>query len=266
MPEGKYFYIRSCLNGKVLDIKGSSSDPGTEVCMWDEHGGDNQLWYRDPEKGVIRSKLNDMCLEVQMSSNRLVIMDYDTRNAFNQTFNIGEERIQHSHFRERVFDIVGNNDDNGAEVCTWEWHGGDNQRWSFDHQEPQYFHIVSALNGKVLDIRGGNIEEGTDIITWEKHGGDNQQWYEDKNGVIRSKVGDFAMNLPDEQGTAVQLVEFKVGLPKTMWGFQGETLVNFALNDVCLDVEGANEDDGADVIAWKYHGNSNQQWYREYVD
>ena len=67
-----------------------------------------------------------------------------------------------------------------------------------DFREPAFFMIVSALNDKCVDVQGGNFEEGTRIITWDKHGGDNQQWYEDKNGVIRSKVGDFALDLCSE--------------------------------------------------------------------
>jgi len=266
MPEGKFFYIRSQLSDKVLDIRGSSSDPGTEVCLWDEHGGDNQLWYVDHVKGVIRSKLHDMCLEIQMSNNRLIINDYDEVNPFNQVWCLGEERIQHRHFRDRVFDVVGSNDDNGAEVCTWEWHEGDNQKWTFDYQEPQYFMITSNMNDKCVDVQAGNFEEGTRIITWEKHGGDNQQWYEDKNGVIRSKVGDFCLDLAKEPGKAVRLGEFKVGLPRTMWGYSEDTLVNFARRDVCLDIKNCEDCDGAKVIAWHYHGNANQQWTMEYVD
>jgi hypothetical protein len=265
MPEGKFFYIRSQLSDKVLDIRGSSSDPGTTVCLWDEHGGDNQLWYVDHVKGVIRSKLNDMVLEVN-ADNRLQINDYNEAVNFNQVFCLGEERIQHRHFRDRVFDVCGSNEDNGAEVCTWEWHEGDNQKWQFDYQEPSYFFIVSQMNEKVIDVAGGDYSENSKIIVWEKHGGDNQQWYEDKNGVVRSKVGDFAMSLAKEPGKAVRLENFKVGLPRTMWGISDETLVNFARPDICLDIKNREDSDGAKVIAWEYHGRENQKWNIEYAE
>ena len=58
-----------------------------------------------------------------------------------------------------------------------------------------YFMIVTELNDKCLDVRGGNMEPGTNVIMWEKHGGDNQLWYEDKYGVVRTKVGDLALDL-----------------------------------------------------------------------
>lgn len=257
--------VRSKLSDKVLDIQGSSSDPDTPVVLWDEHGGDNQLWYVDHVKGVIRSKANDMCLEIN-ENNRLVINDYKDIS-FNEHWTLsGDERIQHTHFKERVFDVCQNNEDNGAEVCTWESHGGDNQKWEFSHVAPTFFMIVSEMNDKCLDVRGGSIEPGTDVVMWEKHGGDNQLWYEDENGVVRTKVNDLALDLSKDPGEGVQLGEFKVGLTKQMWGFSEETLVNYARPEICLDIQSGDDSDGADVIAWEYHGKPNQQWHREEVD
>ena len=265
MAESKYFMIRSKLSNKVLDIPGSSSDPGTEICLWDEHGGDNQLWYVDHVKGVIRSKCNDMCLEVN-ENNRLCINDYKDID-FNEKWTLGgDDRIQHSHFKERVFDVVGSNEDNGAQVCTWEWHGGDNQKWEFSYVAPQYFMIVSDLNDKCLDVQGGNVEPDTKVIMWEKHGGDNQLWYEDKYGVVRTKVGDLALDFAKDPGHGVRLGEFKIGLTKQMWGYSDDTLVNFARPDICLDIKNSDDSDGAKVICWEYHGRDNQKWHREYVD
>jgi len=43
----------------------------------------------------------------------------------------------------------------------------------------------------VLDIEGGNRAAGTKLIMWDQGNGDNQQWYEDKNGLLRSKLHDF---------------------------------------------------------------------------
>jgi hypothetical protein len=32
------------IGGKCLDVAGGNSDDGTEVLLWDCHGGDNQRW------------------------------------------------------------------------------------------------------------------------------------------------------------------------------------------------------------------------------
>ena len=66
VAEGRYFFIRSRLSSKVLDVKGMGTSPGTEVVMWTkkDDNNDNQLWYEDHVTGTIRSKMNDMCMEL----------------------------------------------------------------------------------------------------------------------------------------------------------------------------------------------------------
>ena len=63
--QGKFFTIRSHLNGMVLDLQDNMANPGNQVKMWDFHGGENQLWYEDYSKCCIRSALDDnYCLEI----------------------------------------------------------------------------------------------------------------------------------------------------------------------------------------------------------
>ena len=60
----RFFFLRSAMNGKVVDIRGGSADPGAKVIMYEQGDGysDNQLWYED-KYGVIRSKLNDLVMD-----------------------------------------------------------------------------------------------------------------------------------------------------------------------------------------------------------
>ena len=65
-PACTYYYIRSRLNGLVLDVEGQNRNPGARVIMWKQKQAgncDNQLWYDDPTTATIRSKLNDFCLD-----------------------------------------------------------------------------------------------------------------------------------------------------------------------------------------------------------
>jgi Ricin-type beta-trefoil lectin domain-like len=61
-----YFFIRSRLNGLVLDIEGGNRAPGARVLLWNQKpvDNDNQLWYDDHQTGTIRSKLNGFCLDL----------------------------------------------------------------------------------------------------------------------------------------------------------------------------------------------------------
>ena len=79
-----YFYIRSHMNDKVLDIKGEEAGEGGVVITYtqNEDESDNQLWY-EGRHGFIRSKLNNYlfdssgesaCLTAdgQLTSNQLL--------------------------------------------------------------------------------------------------------------------------------------------------------------------------------------------------
>ena len=71
-----YYFIRSRLNGLVLDVEGNSYKPGARVITYTQKPGncDNQLWYDDLTTGTIRSKLNDFCIDwdgVYMINNNL---------------------------------------------------------------------------------------------------------------------------------------------------------------------------------------------------
>ena len=75
MPEGKYFYIRSKACDLVLDVKGGSREANTDVIIWPQHPrdeSDNQLWWEDNIRGVIRSKQTGLCLDVTGDSRQLV--------------------------------------------------------------------------------------------------------------------------------------------------------------------------------------------------
>lgn len=65
------------MNGLVLDVEGANRSPGARVITWSQKfaDNDNQLWYDDPATGIIRSKMNDFCLDF---SKLLTVMLYFT--------------------------------------------------------------------------------------------------------------------------------------------------------------------------------------------
>lgn len=62
--EDAYFFIRSKLNGLLLDISGANQNPGAIVSTYHPKltNNDNQLWKA--EDGIIRSKLNVLVLDI----------------------------------------------------------------------------------------------------------------------------------------------------------------------------------------------------------
>jgi len=127
------------------------------------------------------------------------------------------------------------------------------------------FQIVSELNGKAVDINGGRRDAGTELIMWGRKNdkSPNQLWYTEGDGTIRSALNDFALEA-GAQGQQFRMTPWR-GDPRQQWIIQGNKIVNRILQIECMDIERAENKDGAHLIAWKYNGGKNQHWRIEYV-
>ena len=61
----------------------------------------------------------------------------------------------------------------------------------------QYSVIKSPVNGAVLDVAGGQTNPQTNILVYASNGGDGQKWEIQPNGVIKSKLGNYALDMKD---------------------------------------------------------------------
>lgn len=272
----------------VLDIDGGSRNPGTRVIMWHkkESDRDNQLWYEDHATGTIRSKLHDLCLDID-GGGTLVVNNFQPGDP-NQQWMRSDCFIRNRMMQNKSIDIARGSRDAGATLCSWDHHGGQNQSFDFEidgspssggaqyasgqqgsypaygaSQQRRDFHIVSELNGKVIDIERGNTGPGASVIVYKrKHPpGRNQLWYTDQQGVIRSALNDFALQGHD--GDHQMKMHPFDGRQEQQWRIQDRRIAN--PSGLCLDIRGASQADGAAVIAYQYKGANNQHWRIEYV-
>jgi hypothetical protein len=293
----------------VLDIEGASRNPGAHVITWNRKpsDNDNQQWYDDPSTGTIRSKLTDMCLDVE--GGVLVMKPFQYGDP-NQQWERSGNHIRNRQMANKVLDISGNKREPGAKLCSWDHHGGENQKFDFDFVDgqphpppgghhtagpyppggpsgypqqpgayppqpgyqggyPSYpvarrdFLIVSQMNGKVLDIARGNTHPGAEVIVYRKHSTPqkNQLWYIDPQGILRSALNDLTFSASDN-GHQLKMVQY-TGDPHQQWYIDGNKIMN--RTGSCLDIKGANGNDGAEAIPWNYKGSNNQHWTIEYV-
>ena len=61
----------------------------------------------------------------------LVVNPYNGSD--NQKWKVAGDRIQKFIDSSRVLDIYGNEEDKEARICEYEFHGNDNQLWTFEH-------------------------------------------------------------------------------------------------------------------------------------
>lgn len=76
----------------------------------------------------------------------------------------------------KAIEVKNYSRDNGAEICQWDFHGGDNQLWKLTDAGDGYYYISSALTGKNLDVSGFSQDNGGRIVQWDNTSGKNQQW------------------------------------------------------------------------------------------
>jgi hypothetical protein len=144
-----YCYIKSKLNGNVIDIREASTKPGALLGNYPQKSAsqsDNQLWEFIPDPSgsgyyFIKSKLSG-----------------------------------------NVIDILGADPDANAVLDAYpqKTDNLDNQLWGFypAANAPGYYFIKSALNGNAIDIRGSNKVAGAllDSFPQKSEDTDNQLW------------------------------------------------------------------------------------------
>lgn len=87
---------------------------------------------------------------------------------------------------DRVIDVAGGSDQNGAHVHLWDRHDQGHQQWRFVHLEHDLYEIVGVGSGKLLEIPADEeAQPGSALLT--RTGGENQHWrvVEAGDGVVR---------------------------------------------------------------------------------
>ncbi len=124
------YFIKSKLNGLVLDIVLSNPLPGSFVQMWTQNNGLNQQWTITDD-GFIKSKLNGLVLEIRASDPRIgaFIQMWTQNNGLNQQWTITDDGFIKSKLNGLVLDIRASNPLPAALLQTWTQNNGLNQQW-----------------------------------------------------------------------------------------------------------------------------------------
>jgi hypothetical protein len=123
------FALRSL--GKCMDDPSGRASSGTNVVLWECHGGNNQKWLLH-EDGTIRSAIDSsMCLDLANSNtnNGNGILIWECHGGANQRWIVDGALLRSSVNETKVFDVFGGNTANGTRIQIWDSHGGANQQW-----------------------------------------------------------------------------------------------------------------------------------------
>ncbi|KAI9281996.1 ricin B lectin domain-containing protein [Sporodiniella umbellata] len=139
MQNGSLYFIKSQLNGRVLDVQDGSTKDNTNVIVYrqKEHDNQNQLWRF--ENGYLINAKSAKALDIrggQMDSGSNIIQYAQkmSEEASNQKWDMDNEGYIFCQARpDLVLDIQGAEDRDGAHVILYNKRKGDiatNQRWT----------------------------------------------------------------------------------------------------------------------------------------
>jgi hypothetical protein len=116
-------------SGRCVDVPGSTGTNGTQLQVWDCHGGTNQRWTNTNRQLMV---LGNKCLDAsgQGTSNGTAVIIWDCSGQANQQWNVNANGTITGVQSGLCVDVSGAGTANGTRLQLWSCHGGSNQQWS----------------------------------------------------------------------------------------------------------------------------------------
>jgi hypothetical protein len=117
-------------SGRCVDVPGFSTGNGTQVQLWDCHGGPNQRWTYTVSKQL--TVYGNKCLDAlgQGTSLGTAVVIWDCNGQANQQWNVNADGSITGVQSGLCLDADGQATANGTTLILWYCHGGTNQQWS----------------------------------------------------------------------------------------------------------------------------------------
>ncbi len=141
LPDGRYKLIGK-QSGRALDVSDCATTAGSNVQIWDYHGGLCQQW------DFVR--LDDGAYKITAANSGLAL------------------------------DVAECSTENGANVLIWDYHGTAGcQQWNLQTNDDGSYTLLAKNSGntKALDAAGCNTWNGVNVQIWDSWGGDCQRWW-----------------------------------------------------------------------------------------
>jgi poly(3-hydroxybutyrate) depolymerase len=129
-PGGQNGMITGTQSGRCVDVPGSSTTNGTQVQLWDCHGGGNQRWTYTASKQLV--VYGNKCLDAsgQGTGNGTAVIIWDCHGQANQQWDLNANGTITGVHSGLCLDAAGAATGNGAQIQLWGCWGGANQQWT----------------------------------------------------------------------------------------------------------------------------------------
>jgi hypothetical protein len=125
--------LRAVGAGRCLDVPGSTTTQGTQVQIWDCHGGTNQTWTRTASGQLtVYSGGNLRCLDAsgQGRTNGTPAIIWACNGQVNQQWTVNANGTITGVQSGLCLDVAGLGTANGTKVQLWTCTGASNQQWT----------------------------------------------------------------------------------------------------------------------------------------
>ncbi|MEU7873411.1 ricin-type beta-trefoil lectin domain protein [Dactylosporangium sp. NPDC049140] len=122
--------IAGAASGRCIDVPGSTTTNGTQVQLWDCHGGINQRWTYTTGRQLM--VYGNKCLDAsgQGTGTGTAVVIWDCNGQANQQWNLGANGSITGVQSGLCVDAAGAGTANGTKLQLWTCHGGSNQQWN----------------------------------------------------------------------------------------------------------------------------------------
>lgn len=242
--EGYYYIVSQMADGATyaLDVSGKKADNGTNICIYEFNGGDNQKFKfaknSDGSYKILTKVSND----------------------------------------KSAVEIENGSAEYGANVQEWEINGAECQNWILE-SAPNFgtemdtnliYTFSNANSGLVMDIENGVMADGSNVRQWESNEFDCQKWKLVSGGkencyFIKSCMNEsYGLYIEDSGNLCINAIDSKDSkmLFKFAKNIDGTYSVMTVSSDCSkvLEVGGAATDIGGNIQQWDLNGHSCQKW------
>ena len=117
-------------SGRCVDVPNATTTNGTQVQLWDCHGGTNQRWTYTAGKQL--TVYGNKCLDASGAgtTNGTAVIIWDCHGGLNQQWNVNANGTITNVQSGLCLDANGAATANGTKIILWSCNGGTNQQWS----------------------------------------------------------------------------------------------------------------------------------------
>lgn len=246
--------LKSQESGQCVDVPNNAQTNGTDVELFDCHGGSNQLWTQTPARQL--TVFDGMCLDIDggATADGTPVQIWDCNNTGAQQWTVRSDGSVLNPASDKCLTTDG-----GALVIRG-CDGAAAQKWARGAVAGP---LRGAGSGRCLDVPGGQADNGTRPALWDCNGGANQTWTSTSSNQLRV----FPTECLDVSGGATAdgsavIITDCTGSASQQWRVRSDGSIVNAVSGKCLDAYDAGTTNGTQAIIWPCSGAANQNWSR----